>query len=280
MATVRRKGLRVVVIGVVLVVGLIGLVWVGFQVKPRPFDAFAERTAALDTIPIPDDLPAPVARFYAVITDGTGVVPVVDSAVLTGRADLRINGISFQARFRFTHEAGVNYRHYIEGTCFGQPLLKVNERYVDGISRMELPWASSADEPQINQAANLGLWAESMWLPSVFLTDPRVRWEPIDANTARLIVPFEEGEDEFTVYFDAETGLITEMVALRYKEADSAAKTEWIVRATGWAMYHGVLIPVISEAEWDDENGPWAVFYIEDAVYNADVSDYIRQKGL
>ena len=39
-------------------------------------------------------------------------------------------GIAFPARFRFIHEAGRGYRHYIEATVFGLPLMKVNERYL------------------------------------------------------------------------------------------------------------------------------------------------------
>ena len=33
-------------------------------------------------------------------------------------------------------------------------------------------------------------------------------------------------------------------------------------------------------AIWMDDGKPWAVFHIEDVVYNVDVSDYIRVKGL
>ncbi len=35
--------------------------------------------------------------------------------------------------------AGHGYRHYIEATVFGYPVMKVNEYYFDGKARMELP---------------------------------------------------------------------------------------------------------------------------------------------
>ena len=41
-------------------------------------------------------------------------------------------GTSFHTRLRFTHTAGQDYRHYIEATIFGYPLIKVNESYLDG----------------------------------------------------------------------------------------------------------------------------------------------------
>ena len=41
----------------------------------------------------------------------------------------------------------------------------VNETYLDGKSRLELPFGVIEDEPKADQAANLGLWGESAWLP-------------------------------------------------------------------------------------------------------------------
>ena len=96
---------------------------------------------------------------------------------------------------------------------FGRPLLKVNERYLNGQAWLKLPVGVIENEPKVNSAANLGLWGESIWFPTIFITDSRVRWQASTSNTARLIVPFETGEDTFTVFFDPETDLITRMEA-------------------------------------------------------------------
>jgi len=231
----------------------------------------------LKTVDLPEDLPAPVSRFYQAISGDK--VPVIESAIITGRGRLRFSGITFPTRLRFTHIAGQAYRHYIEATIFGYPILKVNEQYLDGKGRMELPFGVIENEPKVDMAGNLGLWGESIAFPSIFVTDPRVRWEPIDDTTARLVVPFGEGEDSFTVTFDPETGLIRAMEAMRWREATDEAKIPWRPEALAWQTVHSIKIPSRLAVTWLDEGTPWLVVDVEEVVYNVDVSEYIRGRG-
>ena len=265
------------IIGLIVVVVLI-LSWIGLWIKPVAFPKYPAPTLKFDFMALPPYLPAPVERFFEVTIGGQ--VPIIKTAVITGSAKMRFMGLTFNARFRFTHIAGRSYRHYIEATFFGYPLMKVNEFYIDGKSRLELPFGVIENQPKVDQAANLGLWAESVWLPSVFLTDPRVRWESIDETSARLVVPFGDGEDNFTVRFDAQTGLLTKMEAERWKDAKDEEKTLWRNEALGWQTFHGIKIISPGSATWMDEGSPWAVFTVEDVVYNVDVGEYVRARGL
>ncbi|MBC7870647.1 MAG: hypothetical protein H7Y09_07385, partial [Chitinophagaceae bacterium] len=61
-------------------------------------------------------------------------------------------------------------------------------------------------------------------MPSIALTDPRVRWEAVDATTARLYLPGLDDEEAFTVRFDAATGLMTEFKTMRYQEEANAER--------------------------------------------------------
>lgn len=266
---------RGTIISLVILVPLL-LVW-GLRIQPQPFASFPQPTQPLTAVPLPTDLPAPVARYYQTIVGNE--LPVLETAVITGRGTLRFMGVSFPARLRFTHEAGQGYRHYIETTLFGYPIMKVNERYLDGKARMQLPVGVIENEPKVDMAANLGLWGESIWLPSIFLTDSRVRWEAIDDTSARLIVPFEAGEDSFTAVFDPQTNLLVSMEAMRYKEADSTEKVPWRFDILAWDEYEGIMIPSRSSVTWADEGTPWLVIELDEITYNATVRDYIRAEG-
>lgn len=252
------------------------LVW-GLRIQPRPFTPYPQTSQPLTAVPLPTDLPEPVARYYQAMMGDK--VPVVETAVITGRGTLRFLGITFPARLRFTHDAGQGYRHYIEATILGYPVLKVNERYLDGIGKMELPVGVIENEPKVNMAANLGLWGESIWLPSIYITDSRVRWEAINETSALLFVPYETVEESFTVYFDPETGLIKQMEAMRYKDAASEEKTLWQLDIQDWDNYQDMLLPSRATVTWADEGLPWLIIKVEDIVFNVDVNNYIRAKG-
>ncbi len=269
--------MNIIVILVGILATLIFLGWLGLRIKPASFSAFPQQPPSLATIPLPDGLPAPVERFYRQIYGEN--VPVIESALISGRGRLRVKGITFPARFRFTHHAGKGYRHYIEATLFGLPLMKVNEHYLDGKSRLELPFGVLEDEPKVNQAANLGLWAESIWLPAILVTDPRVRWEPMDEVTALLVVPFCGTEERFAVRFDLQSGMLRLMESMRYKDASSTGKTLWLNEALSWDMVGEHTALIDSALTWFDERTPWAMFTVEEVIYNVDVQDYIRAKG-
>ena len=116
-------------------IGLVGVIGVGLLIPPASLPPFGGRSADPVRQPLPGTLPAPVGRFFRQVYGDE--IPIIVSAVISGRGRIRVAGIAFPARFRFIHEAGRGYRHYIEATVFGLPVMKVNEHYLDGEARLE-----------------------------------------------------------------------------------------------------------------------------------------------
>ena len=257
---------------------LLFLSWLGLQVKPKAFLPFPEKTPSLQTVPLPAGLPAPVERFYRTVYGDE--IPVIETVVIKGRAHISPFGVKFPARFLFVHNAGKDYRHYIEATWFGIPFMKVNESFVDGNSHFELPIGKFENDPSITQGAVLGLWAESAWFPAIFLTDERVHWEPVDDKTAILFVPFDNQEENFVVRFDPETGLIDLIETMRCRDAGQELhKILWITKSLPGSNIPGSKLSAVGSATWLDQGKPWAIFTLEEVDYNVDVSSYIRQQG-
>jgi hypothetical protein len=219
-----------------------------------------------------------VERFYRTVYGDE--IPVIETVVVKGRAEVSPFGVKLPARFIFVHNAGQDYRHYIEATFFGLPFMKVNESYLDGSTYIELPVGTFVDDPNNIQGAVLGLWAEAGWFPAIWVTDERVHWEPVDEKTALLYVPFGDGEENFVVRFDPETGLVDMMEAMRYRDpGPEAEKILWITQFLPGERIEGTELSAAGAAIWLDQGKPWAVFTLEDVAYNVDVSEYIRQRG-
>ena len=263
------KRLLIIVAILAVIIAIIGL---GFQIKPRHFKALSQPQPELETIEIPGGLPKPVVTFYRTIYGEKA--PLIDSVVIIGHGRVRPFGIWLPTRFAIIHNAGKDYRHYFEATFFGIPVLKINEGYIDGQSFFESPMGTYYNDANSNQGANLALWAEGAWFPSLWISDPRAHWQAIDDTTAALFVPYEKSEENFIVRFNPQSGLVDLMEVMRYRSPNDTKKILWLTNEVKLADGSS-----ISYATWLDDGKPWAEFVIDDMRFNLDVSGLIRARG-
>lgn len=239
--------------------------WIGLQVPAPAFPDVSHEAGAVDTVEVPSGLPAPVRRFYHVLYGPD--LPLVESALLTGRAHLRIAGLELPSRWRFTHLIGEGYRHEIVACWFGLPILRVDERFVDGDATLTLPFGTE-EGPAVDQGANLAMWAEAVWFPAVLATHPDVSWAPVDDVTALLRVPFGVRTEAFVARFDPTTDHLELFEVMRYKGADATHKTLWLNLAEQWGNVDGQPTATVAKVQWLGEERPWADFRIESLALN------------
>ncbi len=249
------------------VVVLAGIAWAGLRVPPANLPLPEETPDEPTVMAISENVPTPVRRYYAAALGDQ--VPRMDTLAVYGRAQANF-GLWMPLRYRLVHAPGHAFERYMEVTWFGLPVLKAVDRYVDG-KGMTGPIGREAKGPEIDQGANMILWAEAPLMPSLWISDERIRWEAIDDTSARLIFPFEEGEDELTVYFDPTSGLITRMTALRYRNAESG-KIPWHVDFLTWQTVAGIQVPQRLAITWEDQGKPWSYWDIDHLFWNVDLN--------
>jgi Family of unknown function (DUF6544) len=271
-----RKGLtKTILVGGNSLALLAGVAWLGLRVKPAPFPPHPERTPELDTSELPSELPEPVRKYFRATLSEK--VPVIESAVVWGRADFKVGRLWTRMRFKGYYIPGREFRRDMEITWFGVPVLRGSDAYLGGEGSLEITGLlnTSSRAENFDQGQNLAMWAEAPFTtPSVLVLDSRLRWEPIDAHTARLVVPFGEREETLRVEFDPDSGFMRSMSGMRYRSHEET-KTAWHGEFSEWRTLHGIKVPHRNVAIWEDQGGPYGIFEIEGAEYNVDVSGKI-----
>jgi hypothetical protein len=268
--------IAIVMVGIIAVLLTIG--WLGFQIEPESFPPHPETTKDAGTVNVPPDIPEPVKRYYE--TAAGSHVPVIRSAVVWGKGRLRINGIWMPVRFKAYYLPGQAFHRYMEVTWFGKPFLKVSDVYMNGkgATNIEGIFNNRETGEKIDQGSNLALWGEMVFTPSVSITDTRVRWKAVDDDSARLVIPYGEQNDELLFKLDEKTGLISNVSAQRYRGQDDN-KTPWRIELTEWKNFHSVKIPVRFAVTWEDEGSPWSYWTVEGVEYNVDIEDKLSVGG-
>lgn len=251
-----------------------GLGWLGLTVRPANLALPDESPKDLGAVETPTDVPAPVRRFFRAAYGDRA--PRVESLAVYGRARADF-GIWVPLRFRLVHRPGREFERYMEVTWYGRTVLKALDRFVDGRG-MTGPLGREATGPAVDQGATMILWAEAPLMPSLWITDPSIRWEPLDESSARLVFPFADGEDELTVHVDPRSNLITRISALRYRDQDSG-KIPWHADFLAWHVVDEARVPKRIAITWEDQGAPWSIWDLEHVLWNVDIDDVLPQSG-
>lgn len=257
--------LALIIAGVIVALAAIG--YLGLQVKPRTSPPPSAQAGDVSSVELPAGLPAPVDRFYRQ-TYGDEV-PLFESAVVWGAPRIRLGKLWVRMRHVTVYTPGQHDRE-LAVPWFGLPVITGHEYHKDGRAAMDIA-GQVTEGPQIDQAGCLGSWGEAlMAMPAIYVTDPRVRWEAVDDQTARMTVPCGTGDETFTVAFDPDSGLVRHMTAMRYRGLEDH-KTLWHLDVLEWGEVNGVPLPTYGTGRWDDERQPYIKWTVDGILFNADL---------
>lgn len=248
-----------------------GILWVGFQTLAPELAPPAEPGRSSSWRELPRELPPPVLRFLRRVFDGDRV-PEMRSAEIWGRARFRLGPLWAPMRFRAVYLPGEAFVRTMDISWFARPVMRGRDLFVDGRGELAARgWVSQHLEgPELDRAQHLTLWAESVWAPSAWALDPRVEWRPVDATSARLIVPWGDEEDELLARFDAQSGLLVRLSGLRHR-GDDPKRRRWRVDLRDWQRYGEALLPAVAVTRWEDQLSPYGIFNLKGAIFNHDV---------
>ncbi len=117
-----------------------------------------------------------------------------------------------------------------------------------------------------------------MWVPSVFLTNPRIWGRAVD-NAAWLVAPFGDWEDSLLVIFELVVRLIRHMDSMRHREATGNAKSLAQFEAQERDMFCAVKVPPQGSVTRQDKATPRLTLKVEESVFNADVEEYVKARN-
>lgn len=260
----------------VILLGLFGLAAFGFYVFPRPYQPHPVPSRLEERAPLNLDLPEPVYRhFHETLGDSP---PLIHTAVIWGRGKIRLKNVWMPFRFKGWYRPGESFIRRMVLTWYRRPLLRGQDSLIGDQGTFALAGRSDQGE-WVDQNERLNMWAQAVCMPAVFVHDPRVHWEPVDEETARLVINFGERTDHLLAHFDGSTGRMTHLSGLRFAE-DAPEKEPWRVDLLAWKDFYGMLIPCQFSVAWGESGSPWSYWNIDGVAYNVNVSDQLGESSV
>lgn len=154
-------------------------------------------------------------------------------------------------------------------------VMKVLDAYVDG--RGITKFLNRADiGDNVDQGAMHPMLCDALMFPSCWSGMAGFAWEPVDADTARMSLPFRGGVETATIRFDPNTAFPETFETMRFKGANGP-KVPWRITMFGWCPFGAVVAPAKIIVRWADEPGPWLDLRYERVITGVDVDEALAR---
>lgn len=259
------------IVSLLLIILIIGKINLSIQFSREVKKLFAQSKSIADQTFHKnqlDDLPEPVQRYFNhILKDGQSYLSYArikhDGQFKTGfdKGWINIKG----EQYATTEKPGFIWK----GTTF---MFVARDMYISDKGRLVVSlfsWYNVADArgEAYNQGELLRWLGESVLYPTNFLPNEKLKWFPIDSQTAKLTFNYQGLSLFFKITFN-EIGEITEMETKRYMDEKNVET--WVIKATNYKKWNNVLIPTAFDVLWRLEKGDfsYAKFNITEVEYD------------
>ena len=219
------------------------------------------------TAPATSRLPVPVERWLRVVRPELDARP--SAIYLEGPARFKRGRLPFlPMQIRVWNRLGHDRISELEVRVLGLTVMRGLDAFVDGRGFTRVGSELSTG-PEIDQGAFHVMFLESLLIPSAWPAS--IRWEPIHADAARVLVPYEGGTEEAVVTFEPASGLPASYSTDRFKSA-GAPKVWWTAEFHAWTSFGPIFYPGQVRLQWADDLEPWLEMRITAARVDPDMS--------
>lgn len=176
-------------------------------------------------------------------------------------------------QMRTVARVGESFVNDIRMTWYGRPILNVIDAFAGGHGITKVGRSATVGD-EIDQGANLFLWAEAVFVPSAFRSGSSARTDQLASDQIRLTVPFGSSHDEATVHFA--NGHPSRFSARRHKGVGTS-KIWWHVDYSDWYLSEEIWVPRHLEVKWEDEPRPWLSLEVDGFAANVEVDRRLQE---
>lgn len=258
---------------------MLAVMWLGFRVPARVrIPDLGDGSQALEKVPVPEGLPAPVERFYRAAFGEQ--VPVPRSVVMYGRGTFRVRKLPLVgflwAPLSWTLHLAPGQAFVWQARVYWlrRMLVDGGDQYREGKGRFVMG-KEVIEGDNLDYSEQVVLWLYTIYFsPGALLDLPAAAWHERGEHAAGLTVRDGGRELSFTLHFDPASGHLARIETQRPASKAGTLYPFQLVLSQPRELDSGVMLPSQMGAAWEDDF--YTYYQVLGARYNAPAADVIQ----
>jgi hypothetical protein len=275
---------------VIIIIGLLALGIVlailllkaGFSMPARAVqpEGIADEKPAVDRVPLPEDLPEVVLRFYRAVY-GQDQIPTPATVAAFGIGKFRVRKMPFigylwaPLNWHMYLRPGQEFSWKMKMSWFRYPVVSGGDGYLGGKGMFKMS-KQSLDGEYMDHSEQVMLWIHTLvFSPGSLLAEPSAAWQVKEDGRVRLTLDQSGRSLWFDLTFDADSGLLARIDTERPGSRTGNLYPYSYTLQEQASFNEELSLPDHLLAGWEDD--VYNHFVLEGLQYNAPVEDLLAR---